>query len=97
MNKLLTLLLYLSGVKKSNGAIQYLVKWNDQQMLEIVNSKDAIRKLPILIIFFLEAKLEWISLNDSSSMSRSRPVECDSIEIEDVEPLYAHCKYYVVL
>lgn len=70
------------------------MKWNDLQMLECVDSTNVIRKLPSHAIDFLETKLEWISLNNSSSMSRTKPVGCDYNEIEDVEPMHVHCKYY---
>lgn len=77
------------GVRKYRGVIEYLAERKDIKKLQPIKSVDAMRKLPVHVVEFLETKLEWFRLGVKKSNSRERPV---ASEIIDGMPISIHCK-----
>lgn len=81
--------LMYTGVRKVCGGIEYLVELKNTNKLESFKSADAIRKLPVHVVDFLETKIEWFRLGAPHINRCDRSVVS---KIVDEEPLQIHCK-----
>lgn len=77
------------GVRKYRGVIEYLAEMKNTRKLQPIKSVNAMRKLPVHVVEFLETKLEWFRLGVKKSDLHERPV---ASEIIDGKPVNIHCK-----
>lgn len=80
------------GVRIGDNGLEYLVKWVGDNQLQCMTAEEAIRKIPVPIILFLETKITWFTPDHVSEiLDRQPPTQSENVV---GNPIDIHCKYF---
>lgn len=64
------------GVKKEDGRAKYLIKFDDNELIEEIESSLAAKRWTDTVIDFLQKKIEWVPSNENCHRAPpNRPIK----------------------